>query len=141
MTTIAPPQSPTHHPAPQTPKILVIDDDEIMLMQVGEALRQGGYKFLSADNGADGASIAEAEQPDIIILDRRMPEVDGNQTLIMLKCNPATSNIPVIMLTGDDRASDISTSFDLGAIDYIVKPFHYNDLLTRVRNALVRHSA
>lgn len=117
-------------------KILVIDDDEIIVMKVEQALSRQGYTSISANNGTTGLQYAIQEQPNLIILDRRMPEIDGNKTLIWLKADEKTKNIPVIMLTGDTRVSDISTSLELGAIDYIVKPFDTQNFLIRIKNAL-----
>ena len=117
-------------------KVLVIDDDETILMQVEQVLEQNNYTPVCAKNGKEGLEKAETGQPDIIILDRRMPEMDGNETLIQLKANDRTKEIPVVMLTGDNQISDISTSFDLGAIDYIVKPFNQDNLLVRIAKAL-----
>lgn len=117
-------------------KILVIDDDEIIVMTVEQVLKKNGYASISANNGVTGLQAALAEQPDLIILDRRMPEVDGNKTLIWLKADDKTKDIPVIMLTGDTRVSDISTSLELGAIDYIVKPFDTPNFLIRIQKAL-----
>lgn len=117
-------------------KILVIDDDTIILMQVEALLAHAGYEALMAESAPIGIELAEDRKPDLIILDRRMPDMDGNLALIQLKGNHKTANIPVIMLTGDDRVSDVTTSFDLGAVDYVVKPFNKADFISRIESAL-----
>lgn len=117
-------------------KILVIDDEDTVLMQVEHILEENGYTAVCANDGLSGIEKAKAETPDAIILDRRMPEMDGNETLIELKANENTEKIPVIMLTGDNRVTDVSTSFELGAVDYIVKPFDKDNLLVRLQKVL-----
>ena len=117
-------------------KILVIDDDDTILMQVEQALEQHSYTPVCANDGESGIKKATEEQPDLIILDRRMPEMDGNETLTQLKAENTTKNIPVIMLTGDSKVSDVASSLELGAVDYIVKPFDVNNLLIRLKKAL-----
>lgn len=121
---------------PEQKTILVVDDDPIITMQVEQLLLQHNYTVLTAQNGQEGFNTAQEEQPDLILLDRRMPEMDGNATLIQLKNNDITKNIPVIMLTGDDRATDIATSFDLDAEDYIVKPFDNELTIKRIEKIL-----
>lgn len=117
-------------------KILIIDDDETILMQVEQILEQDNYSPLCVNNGEEGLEKASTELPRVIVLDRRMPEMDGNETLIQLKADNTTKNIPVIMLTGDSQISDIQTSFDLGAEDYIVKPFDKDNFLLRLKRVL-----
>lgn len=117
-------------------KVLVIDDDPIITMQVEQILEQNNLDVVTAPNGLVGIEKAQAEKPDLILLDRRMPEMDGNMTLIQLKNNEITQDIPVIMLTGDQRTTDIATSFELGAVDYIVKPFDADLTIKRIQKAL-----
>lgn len=117
-------------------KILVIDDDDTILMQIEQILEQSSYTSVCARDGKAGLEKAGSEQPDAIILDRRMPEMDGNETLIQLKADETTKHIPVIMLTGDSRITDISTSLELGALDYIVKPFDIDNFLMRLGKVL-----
>lgn len=117
-------------------KVLIIDDDNVILMQVEQILENNDYVTICTNNGTAGLEKAVSEKPDVIILDRRMPEMDGNETLIQLKENKATKNIPVIMLTGDNQVADISHSFDLGAVDYIVKPLDVDNFLVRLKKVL-----
>lgn len=116
--------------------ILIIDDDPIITMQIEQILEKNDLKTITAPNGVMGFAKAKTEQPSLILLDRRMPEMDGNETLIQLKNNDLTKNIPVIMITGDQRTTDISTSFELGAVDYIVKPFDEGLTVKRIRKVI-----
>ncbi len=118
-------------------KILVIDDDDLVLARVEKLLTQNNYTSICANSGKTGIKKAEIEQPDAIILDRRMPKMDGNATLIKLKANENTEYIPVIMLTSDKRVEDISTSLTLGALDYIVKPFDPDNFMIRLEKTLL----
>jgi CheY-like chemotaxis protein len=117
-------------------KILVIDDDEVMLLQVENILEKSNYVAICTSNGEDGIDKAISEQPDVIFLDRRMPDMDGNSTLMQLQGNKQTKNIPVIMLTGDNMIGDVATSLKLGAVDYIVKPFSRTNILDSLAKIL-----
>ncbi len=117
-------------------KILTIDDSATILKIVSEILTSNNYIALTATDGKEGLLKAYDEQPDAIILDRQMPEMDGNQVLIELKSQEHTKDIPIIMLTGDSQIADISSCLELGAVDYIVKPFDTDNLLIRLKKAL-----
>lgn len=117
-------------------KVLVIDDDETVLVQVEKILSDHDYTPICARSGKSGIEKAQSENPALIILDRRMPEMDGNETLTQLKAHETTHDIPVIMLTGDNAIADVSKSFELGALDYIVKPFDQDNFLIRLKKAL-----
>ena len=119
-----------------TQKVLVIDDDNVVLSSVERILSQKNYIAICADNGKTGIEKAILEQPDAIVLDHRMPEMSGHETLIELKASEVTKHIPVIMLTADKGMKDISDSFDLGALDYIVKPFDPENFLIRLKKVL-----
>lgn len=109
-----------------------------------------GYDVISADNGPRGRSLAEKELPDIILLDIHMPGEDGFETISKLKKNPRTAAIPVVFLTANDETESKLKGFKLGAVDYITKPFHPQEVLARVRlhlklslatNVLIRSQA
>ncbi|MFQ5830045.1 MAG: PleD family two-component system response regulator [Candidatus Methylomirabilia bacterium] len=104
-------------------KILVVDDDPYMRELVDYNLRLEGYDVLLAPSGSDGISMAQEQAPDLILMDMMMPELDGLQALSILKRHPATSHIPVFMLTARQRMGDLEQAFLLGADDYITKPF------------------
>lgn len=115
---------------------LIIDDDRTLLLTLKELLSQNGYDTFLAPKGTEGLILAKEKHPDVILLDRQMPEADGNHILIELKTDQATQHIPVIMLTGDNRIGDISSSLELGASDYVVKPFDLDNLIMRIETAL-----
>ncbi len=112
--------------------ILVVDDNPLNLKLLETILSKDGYQVISAGNGPDARKIALNEKPDLILLDIKMPKEDGFNVIKKLKESSATSIIPVIFLTG---VSDIDTKlfgFELGAVDYITKPFHPREVLARV---------
>ncbi len=116
--------------------VLVVDDDDTIRSIVEAILEKNGFKALTASNGTDGLKAANDKAPDAIVLDRKMPDIDGNDVLKSLKDNPATQNIPVLMLTGERAVADVSSSLSLGAMDYIVKPFDQENFLMRLRHIM-----
>lgn len=122
---------------PSRSRVLVIDDDRFFVETVKIVLERQGIGVLSAEDGPEGLNTARSEKPDLIILDRQMPEMDGNEVLKILKSEDRTRNIPVMMLTGVNSATDIVESLNLGAQDYIIKPFTEDDLLVRITRMLI----
>jgi len=118
------------------PKLLLIDDSRDIHMLLRQRLRSESIEVVGAENGVDGLRLAAAIRPSVILLDLSMPVMDGFETLRRLKDDPATSQIPVIVLSGRDDAEDKVQGFDLGAIDYICKPFDMTELRARVRSAM-----
>lgn len=118
------------------PKLLLIDDSQDIHMLIRQRLRSEGIEVISAENGVDGLRLAGEESPSLILLDLSMPVMDGFEVLRSLKDDPATSQIPIIVLSGRDDAEDKVQGFDLGAIDYVCKPFDMTELRARVRSAL-----
>ncbi len=116
--------------------VLTIDDDDTILSMVEAILEKAGHTSVCASGGQQGLEIVQDNQPDAILLDRKMPQMDGNQVLIELKADEKTCDIPVIMLTGDSGINDVSACLELGAIDYIVKPFNHDNFLTRLDRVL-----
>jgi len=116
--------------------LLVIDDDTFMRIMITETLMQNHYYVLCVDNGKSGIEAALSQTPHGIILDMNMPEMSGIETLKHLKSDPFTINIPVMMLTGSQKSTDIDKSLKLGAKDYIIKPFDAQKLLKRVDRLL-----
>ena len=115
-------------------KILVVDDDPELVKLVKMRLAAHGFDVVGAHDGVEGIEKAELERPDLILLDIKMPEVDGHTALRNLKHRTSTRDIPVIILTAYDKLKDL---FELeGAKDYIVKPFEDQDLLLRITRAL-----
>ncbi len=120
-------------------KILVIDDDKSLLLGLAETLRrEGWYQVITADNGSLGIKLAEKNQPHLIICDVMMPPPDGMSVLKTLAKNPVTAAIPFIFLTAHTNEQDRLSGMELGADDYILKPFSKDELLTRVRTLLRR---
>lgn len=119
------------------PQILIVDDDPKLLKMVRRTLIYEGYQVETAGDGRDALAKIEAQQPDLLILDWMMPEVDGLEVLQRLRNGQA--DIPVLMLTARDAVSDRVTGLDSGADDYLIKPFAPSELLARVR-ALLRRS-
>jgi two-component system phosphate regulon response regulator PhoB len=118
--------------------ILVVDDEEDILRLVEYHLSKEGYHVLRAATGEDGLATARAEMPDLVILDLMLPGLDGLDVCRILKRAPATSGIPIVMLTAKGEDADVVAGLELGADDYIVKPFSPKVLVARVRAALRR---
>jgi serine phosphatase RsbU (regulator of sigma subunit) len=121
--------------------ILIVDDTPTNIGVISGALRDS-YKTKVATSGAKALSIAaEEEKPDLILLDVMMPEMDGYEVCRRLKANPATSEIPIIFLTGQTSAEDETQGFDAGAVDYVHKPFSPAVVKARVRNHILLREA
>jgi DNA-binding response OmpR family regulator len=116
--------------------ILVCDDNELLVELLTFRLENKGYDVLIARNGAEAVKLAEEQLPDAIILDMMMPVMDGQLVLRRLRNQPETAPIPVIMLTARKQERDIVDAFDLGANDYLVKPFIPEELMTRLARLL-----
>ncbi|MBI4054180.1 MAG: response regulator [Candidatus Doudnabacteria bacterium] len=120
-------------------KILVVEDEEILLAALREELAQGGYETEGAADGEEGLSKAKSFKPDLILLDLVMPKMDGMQVLKKLKEDPATSNLAVVILTNLSDYERISEALSLGAKDYLVKAnYSLSDLLDKVKTVLSR---
>ena len=121
--------------------ILVVDDVPPNLDFLSTVLTQQGYKVRSAISGPVALKIAKAAQPDLILLDIKMPDMDGYEVCRLLKSNPITQEIPVIFLSALDQTNDKVKAFGLGGVDYIPKPFQAEELLARVNNQLKLRAA
>jgi len=117
-------------------RIIVIDDDPVIRKIIKYKLEKENYEVLLAEDALEGISRIISEKPDLILLDVVMPEVDGYETLQLIKCNQELKDIPVIMLTGRDEVNDIRKGFDSGADDYLGKPFDFPELLARIKTLL-----
>lgn len=115
--------------------VLAIDDAPANLKLLGQILSPH-YRFLFATSGADGLEIAITQRPDLILTDVVMPEMDGHQVCKQLKSNPLTSSIPVVFITALKDQTDEAHGLEIGAIDYITKPFCPAIVKARVRNHL-----
>src|SRR5215475_6608113 len=119
-------------------KILVVDDDAHIRDVVCFALRRAGYQPLTAANGRSALEVAARELPALVVLDILMPELDGTAVCTRLR---AKSDVPVIFLTSKDDEMDRILGLELGADDYVVKPFSPRELVARVKAVLRRRSA
>ena len=113
-------------------RILVVDDTKDILLLVSRRLQSWGYEAITADSGEDGLRLAEEQVPDLILLDIMMPKMKGRDVCARLKANPKTHKIPVIFLTALGLADHVKAGMDLGADDYIVKPFEPAELKARI---------
>ncbi|MDD5328269.1 MAG: response regulator [Phycisphaerae bacterium] len=118
--------------------ILIVDDEEDVLELVRYNLDKNGYIIKTATTGEDALTKARAKLPDLIILDLMLPGIDGLEVCKKLKSDSKTQNIPIIMLTAKGEEADIITGLELGADDYITKPFSPKVLVARVRRILHR---
>jgi DNA-binding response OmpR family regulator len=119
-------------------KILVADDERDIRELIGFTLRFAGFEVVLVSDGIQAVEQAPLEQPDLILLDVRMPKVTGYEVCRQLKENPATSTIPVVFLSAKGQEGEIQQGLDSGAVEYIVKPFAPDDLTSQVRDILQR---
>lgn len=116
--------------------ILIIDDNEDIRENTAEILSLGGYKTVTAENGKKGVEAALAEKPDLIVCDIMMPELDGYGVLHLLRKNPDTEGIPLIFLTAKAERSDLRKGMEMGADDYVTKPFEELELMSAIESRL-----
>ena len=121
-------------------RILVVEDEADLQQVLEFNLRQAGHEVLLAGRGGDGLRIATAEKLDLVLLDLMLPDMPGTEVCKLLKSNPATRPVPVVMVTAKGEEIDRVVGFELGADDYVVKPFSVRELLLRVA-AVLRRSA
>jgi len=119
-------------------KVLVVDDEKDIIELVSYNLEKEGFKVISATDGEKALESVSSEEPAIIILDLMLPGIDGLDVCRELKRNDQTSSIPIIMLTAKGEESDIVIGLELGADDYITKPFSPRILVARVKAVLRR---
>jgi DNA-binding response OmpR family regulator len=119
-------------------KILVVDDEQefVKILTVAFQVYRPGYSLIAAHAGMDALAEAEAEDPDLVILDVMLPDIDGFEVCRRLR---ARAGVPIILLTARDREEDVLQGFELGADDYITKPFSYRTLMARI-DALLRRT-
>ena len=118
-------------------KILVVDDEELLVKGIRFNLQNEGYDVISGSNGKEAVELAKAQNPDLIILDVMMPEMDGMTACSVIR---EFSNVPIILLTAKADDMDKLMGFDHGADDYLTKPFNILELKARIR-ALLRRTA
>ena len=123
-------------PAPAPGRILIVDDTPANLQMLAATLREKGYQISVATNGRQALDVVARVRPDLILLDVMMPEMDGFETCRRLKPSELWRAIPVIFLTAKTETADIVQGFELGAVDYVAKPFNAHELLARVNTHL-----
>ena len=119
-------------------KILLVDDEIDTLLPLKRSLEVEDYQVVGASNGREALMKARIEIPDLILLDLMMPEMDGYEVCAQLKDDPLTKKIPVIILTAKDAVREKVKGLDIGADDYVTKPFNLNELKARIKSVLRR---
>jgi two-component system phosphate regulon response regulator PhoB len=122
-------------------KILVVDDEPDALEVLGFKLKEAGYAPLCAKDGARAIALARDEHPALIVLDLMLPQVDGLEVCKILRRDPGTAAIPILMLTARATEMDRVIGLELGADDYVTKPFSPRELILRIKKLLARAKA
>ena len=120
------------------PKILVVDDEADALEILGFKLREAGFLPIFAKDGARALAAARSDRPDLIVLDLMLPEIDGLEVCKLLRRDPNLGQIPIIMLTARAAEMDRVLGLELGADDYVTKPFSPRELVLRIKKLLAR---
>jgi DNA-binding response OmpR family regulator len=118
--------------------VLVVDDERDILDLVRFRLEHDGFRVITASDGETGLALAQEERPDLCILDVMMPKLTGLEVLAYLRADPATADTRVILLTSRGQDDDVDRGFELGAQDYVTKPFSPKELRRRVHAQLSR---
>jgi DNA-binding response OmpR family regulator len=121
-------------------RVLVVDDDLDAVRLVGLMLERRGYGIIAAQSGAQALMKAQTENPDLIILDVMMPDMDGYEVCRRLRANPSTADIPIMMFTAKTQKNDKVAGFQAGADDYLTKPIHPEELVSRLEAVMLRAS-
>jgi two-component system alkaline phosphatase synthesis response regulator PhoP len=119
-------------------KILVVDDENLMVRMVQIRLEASGYEVITACDGEEGLKKAKKENPDLIILDIMMPKMDGHEVCRLLKADERYERIPIIILSAKTQKSDIDKSLKAGAEAHVTKPFEPKVLLAKIKEVLNR---
>lgn len=118
-------------------KVLVVDDEELIVQLIERVLRREGYRVATASTGSEGVLAAIELDPDLILMDISMPELDGYEATQLIKRIQSSREIPIIMVTGRDIEEDGGRAFEYGAISYLRKPFNNSNLVDVVALALL----
>jgi two-component system, OmpR family, alkaline phosphatase synthesis response regulator PhoP len=119
-------------------QILIIEDDPLILDSITEALDLEELDYRTATDGLSGLNVALQDLPSVVVCDVMLPELNGYDVLAGLRSNPSTAKIPFIFLTGRDARDDLRRGMDLGADDYLTKPFTLRELKTSIRTQLAK---
>lgn len=120
------------------PKILVVDDEQDAIELIEYNLEAAGYRVITAENGAEAVQKTRTTIPDLVVLDLMLPEVDGLEVCKILRRDPSTASIPIIMLTARASELDRVLGLEIGADDYVTKPFSPRELVLRIKKQLQR---
>ena len=119
-------------------KVLVAEDSSTVRKLVAARLRADGYEVIEAADGDEAVRFALEEEPDLLVLDKVMPKLDGFEVIRALRDDPRTSQLPIVMLTERTNEEDVLGGLSLGVEDYMPKPFSPHELSARVKRALLR---
>ena len=117
-------------------KVLLVDDSATVLMMEKMLLSKGPYNVVTARDGREAIEKAKSEQPDIVLLDVVMPNLDGLSACAAIRQQPETAHIPIVMVTTRGEEANVETAFRNGCTDYVTKPFNGVELLTKLANIL-----
>jgi CheY-like chemotaxis protein len=117
-------------------KVLLVDDSSTVLLMEKMILAKGPYEIVTARDGVEGVAKAKSEQPDVILLDVMMPNLDGLSACAAIRADEATAHIPIVMVTTRGEEHNIETAFRNGCTDYVTKPINGLELLTKLNNIL-----
>ena len=121
------------------PLILVVEDEPAVRELLVSAFEFGNFDVIEAENGAEGVEETKKNIPDLIIMDVRMPIMTGFEACQILKAEESTKNIPVIFLSAYGQDAEVNTGLDLGAEEYLIKPFEVSNLIERIRHVLRKY--
>ena len=117
-------------------KVLIADDEPLIVDAIAKALKMEGYDILRANNGQDALQVARSKKPDLILLDIKMPVMDGVSACKTVRSDPFLKSTPVIMITAMDSESNIVSALEAGADDYIIKPFRLDEIKKKITKLL-----
>ena len=115
-------------------KVLIVDDESFIINLLKNGLSENGFDVITADNGFDAILAVEEQKPDVVITDIMMPRLTGLEFLKALKNNPATAKVPIFLISAMDQADIVQQGLDMGAVDYITKPFKINEIIGKLRH-------
>ena len=116
--------------------VLVVDDDPVILKLLEVNFEMEGFAVITAGDGDDGLRAICEQRPDAVVVDIMMPKLNGLEVLEAARADPATKNVPIVLLSAKAQASEVQRGLDLGADDYVTKPFDPIDLVERVNAVL-----
>ncbi|MEL7236019.1 MAG: response regulator, partial [Chloroflexota bacterium] len=122
-------------------RVIIVEDEETLANNLSDKMQGEGFSVKTVNNGEQGLELIRAEKPDLVVLDIMLPGLDGLSICRMVRNDPATAEVPIIMLTARGTEVDKIVGLESGADDYIVKPFGLGEFLARVRAVLRRSRA